>query len=244
MKNKKDWQKNGIWCFLFLYTLLSIVFLVKREFSAWEDGSAAMMGNNIAVQTAQENDNYREIKKIALTFDDGPHPIYTEQILDGLKERGVKATFFITGSHAEKYPEIVKRIYEEGHIIGNHTYSHMQLKAGNRSVFVEELQETNHVIEEITGQETIYVRPPYGEWDKTLEKELNMFPVFWTIDPLDWCSKDASCVAKIVIDKADANDIILMHDEYETTKIAALEIIDRLREEGYDFVTVDEILFN
>lgn len=189
-------------------------------------------------------ENYKEIKKIALTFDDGPHPVYTEQILDGLKERGVKATFFVTGSHATDYPDIIKRIHEEGHIIGNHTYSHLQLTSTNKKQFTQELKDTNQVIKEITGAETIFVRPPYGEWNKQLEKDLNLFPVLWTIDPLDWCSSDATCIVTNVVNQVKANDIILLHDEYESTKKAALEIIDRLRKEGYDFVTVEEILFN
>ncbi len=241
MKIKNDWQKKGIKCFLFLYTLLGIMFVVRREGAVPAAEDTAVISSRVQTTDA---DNYKDVKKVSLTFDDGPHPIYTEQILDGLKERGVKATFFITGSHAEQYPEIVKRIYEEGHVIGNHTYSHMQLKAGNKRKFVKELQETSKVIEEITGQETLYVRPPYGEWDKDLEKELNMFPVFWTVDPLDWCSTDASCVVAEVVGKIKDNDIILLHDEYETTRVASLAIIDQLQQKGYEFVTVDEILFN
>lgn len=185
-----------------------------------------------------------ETKKICLTFDDGPHPYYTEQLLDGLKKRGVKATFFVTGEHAEKFPDVIKRMYEEGHVIGNHTYSHMQLKSSNREKFREELIRTNEVIKDITGEEVIYVRPPYGTWDKAFEKELNMIPVLWNIDPLDWCSDDAICVAGKVIDKAEENDIILLHDYYESSVTAALEIVDELLEDGFLFVTVDEILFD
>ena len=90
----------------------------------------------------------------------------------------------------------------------------------------------------------IYVRPPYGTWDKKFETELNMFPVLWTVDPLDWCSDNAACVAERVVSKADENDIILLHDYYETSVTAALKIVDRLQEEGYEFVTVEEILFD
>ncbi len=124
-------------------------------------------------------------KKIALTFDDGPHPYYTEQLLKGLKERDAKATFFITGQNVEAYPEIVREIYEDDHLIGNHTYSHIQLTSGNAENFKKEIIKTNEVIKEVTGQDTIYVRPPYGSWNKEFEKELNMFPVLWTIDTLD-----------------------------------------------------------
>lgn len=183
-------------------------------------------------------------KKIALTFDDGPHPYYTEQLLEGLKEREVKATFFITGKSAEAYPDIVKKIYEDGHLIGNHTYNHTQLSSRNREAYKQEIIKTNQVIKEITGEDTIYIRPPYGSWSKEFEKELNMFPVLWTVDPLDWCSSNVSCIVNAVCSKVKENDIILMHDQYKTTVTAALEVVDRLQKEGYEFVTVDELLFD
>ena len=185
-----------------------------------------------------------EQKKVAISFDDGPHPTYTEQLLDGLKERGVKATFFVTGEHAALHPDIIRRMSEEGHLIGNHTYTHIQLNASNRERFKEELIQTNEVITEITGEEVLYVRPPYGSWDKTLEDELNMFPVLWTVDPLDWCSSNASCIVRSVVGEVEENDIILMHDYYDTSVTAALEIVDELLAEGYTFVTVEEILFD
>ena len=191
-----------------------------------------------------EEEAEKEIRRIALTFDDGPHPSYTEELLDGLKERGVQATFFVTGEHAQLHPVIIKRMQEEGHLIGNHTYSHIQLRKGNREVFKEELIKTNEILEEITGQEVVYVRPPYGSWDKSFEKELNMFPVLWTVDPLDWCSSNADCIAQKIVSKVDENDIILMHDYYKSSVEAALKAVDELLEKGYTFVTVEEILFD
>lgn len=183
-------------------------------------------------------------KKIALTFDDGPHPKYTERLLDGLKERDVVATFFVTGENAQNYPEIIRREQEEGHLIGNHTYSHIQLTSRNRETFREELVKTNEILEEITGEKVSFVRPPYGSWDKSFEKELNMFPVLWNIDPLDWCSHNADCIAAKVVEKAGDGDIILMHDYYETSVTAALEVVDALQKRGFQFVTVEEILFD
>lgn len=190
-----------------------------------------------------EKDSADEVRKIALTFDDGPHPYYTEQLLDGLNERGVVVTFFVTGEHATLHPDVIKRMQEEGHMIGNHTYSHMQLRSNNRAEFEEELRLTNQVIKDITGEDTLYVRPPYGSWDKSLEQELNMIPVLWTVDPLDWCSDDVACVVRNVTEKVGENDIILLHDYYDSTVTAALKIVDELLEEGYTFVTVEEILF-
>ena len=183
-------------------------------------------------------------RKIALTFDDGPHPYYTQQLLDGLKERGARATFFVMGKQAEAYPELVLRMQEEGHLIGNHTYSHVQLNKKNRESFKEELVRTNELLVGITGEEPQYVRPPYGSWDKSFESELMMIPVLWTIDPMDWCSSDVNGIVRKVTKKAEDNAVILMHDEYKSSVTAALEIVDVLQKQGYEFVTVDEILFD
>ncbi|MBQ8116777.1 MAG: polysaccharide deacetylase family protein [Lachnospiraceae bacterium] len=204
----------------------------------------AISTSGLAVQAGMEETADREIKKIALTFDDGPHPYYTEQILDGLKVRGVHATFFVTGENATLHPELIRRMNEEGHLVGNHTYGHTQLRKDNREEFREELKRTNAVLQEITGEETLFVRPPYGSWDKSFEKELNMFPVLWTVDPLDWCSHNAACVTGRIVGHVKENDIILMHDCYDSTVTAALQVVDALQAEGFTFVTVDEILFD
>lgn len=217
------------------------------EMITWKETTGKTVTGTQADRLAvpeQTHDSQEEIRKIAITFDDGPHPSYTEQLLDGLKERGVHATFFVTGEHAKMHPDIIKRMQEEGHLIGNHTYSHIQLTPKNREKFKQELIDTNAVIQEITGEEVQYVRPPYGSWDKSFEKELNMFPVLWTVDPLDWCSSNVACITEKIVDKAGENDIILMHDYFDTSVTAALKAIDELMEEGYTFVTVEEILFD
>lgn len=223
-------KKRILSCVILMISLALICLVGYRK-----SGTIPVMGKAVT-----EDDN----RKIALTFDDGPHPYYTEQLLKGLRERGVKATFFITGQNAEAYPEIVREIHDDGHLIGNHTYSHTQLTAQNEDAFKQELIKTNEVIREVTGEDTIYVRPPYGSWNKEFEKELNMFPVLWTIDPLDWCSSNVACIVNTVCSKAGENDIILMHDQYKTTVTAALTIVDELTKEGYEFVTVDELLFD
>ena len=186
----------------------------------------------------------QEKKRVALTFDDGPSSKYTPLLLEGLKERGVHATLFLMGKNIEGKEELVKRMQAEGHLIGNHTYSHIQLTSRNRETFREELVQTNEILEEITGEKISFVRPPYGSWDKSFEKELNMFPVLWNIDPLDWCSHNADCIASKVVEKAGDGDIILMHDYYETSVTAALEVVDILQKRGFQFVTVEEILFD
>jgi len=200
--------------------------------------------SNYITYVTNEKEDVGNSPKIALTFDDGPHPYYTEQLLDGLKERGAKASFFVLGKQAEAYPALIERMQEEGHLVGNHTYSHMQLGPGNREAFKAELVKTSEVLAGLTGEETQYVRPPYGSWDKDFETELMMFPVLWTVDPMDWCSDDVAGIVKEVTKKSKENSIILMHDEYKSSVTAALQIVDILQEQGYEFVTVDEILFD
>lgn len=207
-------------------------------------GDGDPMGTVACITGVMNEREDLDTRKIAITFDDGPHPYYTEQLLDGLKERGAKASFFVMGKQAEAYPELVLRMHEEGHLVGNHTYSHIQLGKNNREVFRAELVKTNELLSRITGEEPQYVRPPYGSWDKSFETELTMIPVLWTIDPRDWCSTDVKGIVSRVTKKAKENAVILMHDEYESTVTAALEIVDILQKQGYEFVTVDEIFFD
>ena len=220
--------------------ILLLLFLLFRTAGIAATGSQRLL----SLFSQGEETEEAEKPKIAITFDDGPHPYYTEDLLDGLKERGVVASFFVTGEHAALHPDVIRRMSEEGHLIGNHTYSHIQLQPGNREKFREELVKTNAVIQEITGKEVIYVRPPYGTWDKELESELNMIPVLWNVDPMDWCSDNVSCIVKKVVGKAKENAIILMHDYSESSITAALKVIDELLEEGYLFVTVEEIIMD
>ena len=185
-----------------------------------------------------------EAPKIALTFDDGPSAVWTPALLDGLKERGVKATFFLIGENADKNPEIVKRMAEEGHLIGNHTYHHVEITRVPDETAQEEILMTNEVITGITGEEVSYMRPPFGVWQKNLERKLDVMPVLWTIDPLDWTTDNEDEIINKVVTQAGENDIILLHDCYESSVNAALRIVDILQKEGFEFVTVDELIMN
>lgn len=183
-------------------------------------------------------------KKVAITFDDGPNEDYTELLLQGLKERGVKATFFLLGKEVEKYPEIVKNIEDEGHLIGTHAYEHVNLCNLCDQKAIEQVDKTNEAIYDITGKYPEYIRPPFGSWKNNLDYETTMIEVLWDVDPLDWKTSNSDVIAKRVVDKVEENDIILLHDASESSVVAALKIIDELTKEGYVFVTVDEILFD
>lgn len=187
-------------------------------------------------------EQFTETKKIALTFDDGPHPRYTEELLDGLAERNVKATFFLLGQNIEGREDIIRRMAEEGHLIGNHTYYHVDITKLSQNEACREILDTSEQITAITGQPVEYIRPPFGSWDKELECEVMMIPVFWSVDTLDWTTKNEDQIVQKVVTKIEENDIILMHDSYDSTVKAALRIIDLLQAEGYEFVTADELI--
>lgn len=181
------------------------------------------------------------IPKVALTFDDGPSAQYTEKLLDGLKERGVKATFFVMGESVKENQNIIKRMYDEGHLIGNHTYSHTDLAKTDFNTACKEINDTNLCVKNITGYTPKYIRPPYGDWNKKLLKETDMSVVLWTVDPEDWKDRNANVVASRVLKNTRAGDIILLHDIFNSSVEAAFQIIDRLQDQGFQFVTVDKL---
>lgn len=197
------------------------------------------MGSVETMASADETE-----KKVAITFDDGPNPDYTEMLLAGLKERGVRATFFLLGKEVERYPKIVEDIYADGHLIGTHSYEHVNLNNLCDAAAVEQVDKTNQAIHELTGEYPEFIRPPFGSWKCNLDYETKMIEVLWDVDPLDWKTDNSDVIAKRVVDKVQENDIILLHDASESSVNAAFKIIDELQKEGYSFVTVDEILFD
>ena len=187
-------------------------------------------------------------KTIALTFDDGPHKKYTEEILDILNEYSIKVTFFVVGVCAEKYPEIVAREIAEGHEIGNHTYSHLRLRNANISEIAGEIDKTEQLLMENNGYSTTLFRPPEGVCNdrvRTVAKNLNYSLVLWTVDTKDWVPSSCESIVNSVLGSVDGGEIILMHDYVvgkSNTPDALKIIIPKLLEEGYTFVTVSELL--
>lgn len=183
-------------------------------------------------------------KEIALTFDDGPHSIYTVQLLDGLRKRGVHASFFLIGDSIEGKEDIVRTMKEDGHLIGNHSQTHTQLTTEEVAAACDEIDRTNRTIYEVTGEMPTYIRPPFGAWSEELECMVPMTVVLWTIDPLDWKSQSKWQIVGHILKNAEDGDIILLHDVYEASVEAALEVVDTLTKQGYNFVTVDEVLID
>ncbi len=187
-------------------------------------------------------------KKIALTFDDGPHYKYTDEILDILEKYGVKATFFVIGVNAEKYPEKVKRIAALGHEIGNHTYSHPHLKNISSEALKREIKTSADIIERLTGKTPLLFRPPEGYCGTDVSntaKELGSRVILWSHDTRDWAHTPSFEISKKIIDGVKCGDIILFHDFItpDTPTPEALEtVIPKLIEKGYEFLTVSELI--
>ncbi len=190
------------------------------------------------------DESVTEPKRAALTFDDGPHPVYTEELLDGLAQRQVKATFFVIGENISGNEDIIARMAEEGHLIGNHTYDHVKICDMSGEEACEQVEKTSALIKEITGMNTEFVRPPFGAWNNDMECSFTMIPVLWDVDPMDWTTKNADLVAERVLKETEDGDIILLHDYYESSVKAALQIVDALQAQGYEFVTVDKLILD
>ncbi|MBQ4249817.1 MAG: polysaccharide deacetylase family protein, partial [Clostridia bacterium] len=186
--------------------------------------------------------NSTPTKLVALTFDDGPSK-YTPRLLDGLKERGAKATFFMLGNCANTYPSTVKRAYEEGHQIASHTYDHPRLTTLSDAQVSSQVSRTKSALDSAIGAGNKYVlRPPYGDYNSRVLGQLGTAAIYWSVDSNDWrwtnnATKTVSEIKKNVFDGA----IILLHDSHSWSVDAALTVIDDLQAQGYEFVTVSEL---
>ncbi|MFF6896395.1 polysaccharide deacetylase family protein [Streptomyces hydrogenans] len=185
------------------------------------------------------------VKCIALTFDAGPGKD-TPHLLDVLKEKRVPATFFLLGhKHVDRYPQVVRRIADEGHELANHTWSHRILTDLDEGEVREELSRTQDAIEGITGRKPVLMRPPQGRTDSTVSdvsRELGLAQVLWSITAKDYSTTDSALIEERVLTQAHRDGIILLHDIYDGTVPAVPGIIDELQRRGYTFVTVPELL--
>ena len=181
-------------------------------------------------------------KLIALTFDDGPSSANTGRLLDGLKARGAHVSFFMTGENAKRNPSIVKRAYEEGHQICSHTYDHALLTNLSNSEIKSQLNKTNKILDNAIGYNLNYsLRPPYGGYSDRVLNAAATPCYYWSVDTRDWESRNATSAYNMFMRYAKDGSIVLMHDLYSTTVTAALNAIDTLQKQGYEFVTLNEL---
>lgn len=205
---------------------------------------AAWLENVFETKRVLFKPDERKTKTIALTFDDGPKSGVTDWLLEELDKRNVKATFFLIGNQVELDDNdvIVRRMYEDGHQIGCHTYSHVQMTLLSETEQKNEILEWYDTVSEIIGDFSYCIRPPYGSVNNNLCTCLDIPIILWSVDTRDWTGKQAADIADYIVSEAEDGDIILLHDIFEESVHGAVAAVDRLRELGYDFVTVDELL--
>ena len=183
---------------------------------------------------------------VAITFDDGPHGSQTPRLLKMLKDRDIKATFFVVGQCVAEYPEIAKQIVSEGHEIANHSWSHPQLTKLGETPVRDQIGRTHNVIKQTTGVEPVLLRPPYGAF--TVQQRAwasanwNYKTILWDVDSLDWKHRSPAKTESIILSETRKGSIILCHDIHKTTVDAMPATLDALRAKGFKFVTVTELL--
>lgn len=226
-------KKSTIKLILIITIILAfdIVFLkVKSDTLKYSDYDLALV------------EKYNNKKLLALTFDDGPSK-YTPQILDILQKENVKATFFVLGQNIINNEDIVLREYTDGHLIGIHSYEHVFFTKLKKEDILYQITTTNSMINEITNFSPIYIRVPYGSTNNRVNsilKEQNLENILWNVDSLDWSYKDSDKTTTQVFKNVTGNDIILMHDTFDSTVKATENIIKHYKENGYEFVTIYE----
>lgn len=220
---------------------LLVVFFVWLGLTSWGSFDIRL---NYFLKAYSKNASITE-KKIALTFDDGPHPI-TNKILDLLDEYQYKATFFCIGKNIENYPDILKRIHLSGHVIGNHTYSH-STKMGflSRKKILQEIRITNALIHKIIGKEPKLFRPPFGVTNPNIAEAttaLKLHVIGWNVRSLDTVLTKEHAILNRVLPKLEPGAIVLFHDTSERTLRVLEQLLHFMKHNEYKSITVDELL--
>lgn len=183
---------------------------------------------------------------VAMTFDDGPHPSLTPQLLDMLAARGLRATFYVIGRNAARYPQILQRMVAEGHEIGNHTWSHPSLHGHSSASILSQVDRTNAAVYEAVGRPPVTMRPPYGNlYDNQrlmLFQQRGMPTIIWSVDPQDWQRPGSSVVARRIVQGSHSGGVVLAHDIHSATVRAMPAALDGVMARGFRFVTVSELI--
>ena len=205
-----------------------------------------------SINICAQGEVYRSVKtdsmKIALTFDDGPHPYLTEEILDILQQYHINATFFMVGCNVYNYPEAARAVIRDGHEVGNHTFSHCLFHRISENTIKEELGKCEDALEELCEYRPHLFRPPQGVLNPYVEQcseDEDYMLILWSLDTRDWETKDAGAISRLVLENVQPGDIILMHDYIgrgSQTPDALRSMIPALLERGFEFVTVSELL--
>jgi peptidoglycan-N-acetylglucosamine deacetylase len=221
-----------------LFSIITVIFLV---FTAWASFSIC---SGVFVKAVCRNGNLK--KSVLITFDDGPDPVNTLLILDILEKNNVRAVFFMTGIRMEKHPDIVKKMSEKGHLIGNHTFSHSNFfPFYSREKIVSELRKNALLIEKMTGKRTVYFRPPFGVTNPSIAyavRKMDIITIGWSVRSFDTFLKEKEKILSSVVKKVKGGDIVLFHDTVKGTVEMLDEFIVYCKREGFEFTTPEKFL--
>lgn len=220
--------------------------LALSLFLPWVGSAQETPAAHPATKPATYSSCHVDGQYIAMTFDDGPSAENTPRLLDLLKQRGIKATFFLIGQNAAEHPELVKRILAEGHEIGNHSWTHPQLSKLSDDRVTDEIVKTQNAIHEASGYTPTLLRPPYGavtqrqrEW---IESRFGLSVILWSVDPFDWKRPGVSVIEQRILSGAEPGAIVLSHDIHKQTVDAMPATLDALIKKGFKFVTVSQLI--
>lgn len=236
---------------IIILTIIALIAaLASALFTIFFDQAVIVRRGTIYHQKTNE-------KVVAFTFDDGPSPVWTPKILDVLKKAGVKATFFMLGEHVLKYPDVARRVAEEGHEIGNHTQDHHVLIYYTNDELEKEIKDAEESIRKVTGVTTKYFRPPKAwvtDEEKKKIKDMGYKTILWSLNSKDWVTFDDKYIIKYIMHHVRPGDIILFHDSGGTfsteggdrheTVLAVGRLAEKFKEQGYRLVTISELLEN
>lgn len=212
---------------------------VKQYIKLTNENIPSNYPHDITLLTSQEIDPNKPM--IAFTFDDGPHYQNTTKVLEMFEQYNGRASFFVLGNLAKKYPEIIKNAHQRGFSIENHSYSHPNLTSISNDEVYQQIHETNDIIFSLTGRDPQYLRPPGGAYNDIVKEISNMKIQLWTIDTLDWKHRDPDKVTQSILNNVKDGSIILVHDIHSTTIEGVKNALPILYEQGYQFVTVETL---
>ena len=224
--------------------VVSLIFIISIVLLSITPASAVFNGSNLRKLPIYYVK--REDKKIAISFDCAWGTTYTDELLSIMEKENVKSTFFMVEFWTEKYPDYVKKISDSGHEIGTHSATHPYMSKLSKNSIVKELTTSSKAIEDITGKKVEVFRPPYGDYNDLLidtAKEMGLYTIQWDVDSLDWKNLSATEIKKRVVSKVKSGSIVLFHNQGLHTAKALPEIIKTLKEKGYTFVTIGELIY-
>ncbi|HHA9293882.1 TPA: polysaccharide deacetylase family protein, partial [Streptococcus pneumoniae] len=202
--------------------------------------SSYLLEKDAALYQSYFDKKYQKV--VALTFDDGPNPATTPQVLETLAKYDIKATFFVLGKNVSGNEDLVKRIKSEGHVVGNHSWSHPILSQLSLDEAKKQITDTEDVLTKVLGSSSKLMRPPYGAITDDIRNSLDLSFIMWDVDSLDWKSKNEASILTEIQHQVANGSIVLMHDIHSPTVNALPRVIEYLKNQGYTFVTIPEML--